>query len=110
MPKPTLELVLNLNHSQTPQRLAQVNASLQVCLAKVEVDETHLKILIDQRAELVNKLLNTLNEPQRKQFAQQETKINQVLVNSVVALRITAKKALSDVAKSSKAIKQYQQV
>lgn len=101
---------MNLNHCETPPELAAINQTLSECLAQVEVDESHLRIFIGQRAELVNKLLNTLNKPQRQEFAELEAKINQGLIERISELRTSAKQALSNVAKSSKAIKQYQQV
>ena len=74
------------------------------------VDELHLKILVEQRAKLVDKLLKSMKTEQRKQFAKLEVKINELLIEQVSALRDVAKDALSSVAKSSRAIKQYQQV
>jgi hypothetical protein len=101
---------LNLNHPYTPTELAEINQMLVDCLASSEVNESDLTILIEQRAKLVNKLLNSFNEPQRRLFAKQEASINQQLIERVTELRTSAKQALSSVAKSSKAIKQYQQV
>lgn len=101
---------MNLDHSHTPEELSAINQMLVVCLANSEVNESDLMILIEQRAKLVNKLLNSFNEPQRRLFAKQEMSINQQLIERVTQLRTSAKQALSSVAKSSKAIKQYQQV
>jgi hypothetical protein len=75
-----------------------------------DIDDLHLKVLIDQRAKLVDKLLKSMNTEQRQQFAQAEIVINQTLIDHVSTLRDNAKHALSSVAKSSRAIKQYQQV
>lgn len=101
---------MQLNHPHTPDSLSALNTSLSACLAAEDIDESHLKVLIDQRAKLVDKLLKSMNTEQRKQFAQAEIAINQLLVDCVSGLRDNAKYALSSVAKSSRAIKQYQQV
>lgn len=103
-------MLSTLNHTLTTPELMHINQAIVDCLAQAEVDESHLTIIIGQRAELVDKLLNTLNNPQRRQFAQLEAKINQQLIEHITELRQEAKSALSHVAKSSKAIKQYQQV
>jgi hypothetical protein len=101
---------LNLNHAHTPPELSSINQSLQDCFDAEMVDELHLKILVEQRAKLVDKLLKSMKTEQRKQFANLEVKINELLIEQVSALRDVAKDALSSVAKSSRAIKQYQQV
>jgi len=101
---------LTLDHQHTPPELIKINQAISDCLAQTEVDETQLKIIIAQRAELVDKLLNTLNNPQRQQFAELEASTNERLIAHLGTLRLAAKQALSNVAKSFKAIKQYQQV
>jgi len=80
------------------------------CLNESPIDETQLSHLVEQRAKLVDILLNSLNSQQRQEFALSETKINQDLIARVSKVHASAKKALSDVASSSRAIKQYQQV
>ncbi len=101
---------MQLNHSHTPDSLSALNTSLNACLNAEDIDDLHLKVLIDQRAKLVDKLLKSMNTEQRQQFAQAEIVINQTLIDHVSTLRDNAKHALSSVAKSSRAIKQYQQV
>lgn len=92
------------------ENLSKINADLLDCLNESPIDETQLSHLVEQRAKLVDILLNSLNSQQRQEFALSETKINQDLIARVSKVHASAKKALSDVASSSRAIKQYQQV
>lgn len=99
---------MNLTHPFTPDSLAEINQQIHDCLALDPVEETHLKVLVEQRAELVDILLKTLQTSQLRQFASAEIKSNDNLIAHISSLRTSAKNALSGVKKSSRAIKQYQ--
>ncbi|MBT1450810.1 hypothetical protein KJ365_07925 [Glaciecola sp. XM2] len=101
---------LNFSHSYTPEDLAQINVSLEDVLAQETLDEPQLKILIDQRAKLVNLLLNTMQDQQKRCFAKAELKVNEQLVRLISAQTQQVKDELAGYAKASKAIKQYHQV
>jgi hypothetical protein len=67
-------------------------------------------VLIDQREKLVNLLLNTMHEQQKRCFAEAELAVNEQLVQLITAQKLKVKEALAGYAKASKAIKQYHQV
>jgi hypothetical protein len=101
---------LCLSHEYTPDTLAEVNLVLEGLLYEAEPDEAQLMILIGQREKLVNLLLNTMHQQQKRCFAQAELKINEQLVQLITAQRLKVKEELAGYAKASKAIKQYHQV
>ncbi len=106
----------SLTHSQTPEELQAINIQIEACLSSVieeqskTFDHAHFKVLVDQRAKLVDKLLKVLRPAKLQAFAEEEVKVNQYLTDLTIELRKEAKLALTGLKKSSQAIKQYRQV
>ncbi|WP_395344360.1 hypothetical protein PN836_006210 [Ningiella sp. W23] len=109
--------LIKLTHHHTPKALSSINEEIECCLANAggdlnadPINDSHLKILIDQREKLVNLLLKELAEPEVKHFAKAELTVNDALLALVSSIRDEAKATLTGITKSSKAIKQYQKV
>lgn len=101
---------LCFSHQYTPAKLAELNVALEAILLQAAPDEAQLMILIGQREKLVNLLLNTMHEQQKRCFAEAELEINEQLVHLITAQKLKVKEELAKYAKASKAIKQYHQV
>lgn len=99
-----------LNHAFTPPELAEFNAVLNVALAADVIDELLIEKIIDQRANLVESLLNNLDEQQKRCFAAYEMKSNDAILAAVTERRRQLKAKLGKVSKASKGIKKYHQV
>lgn len=103
------------NHASTPSDLAALNVALcialQTCaLQNEDTDDRSIEKIIDQRANLVESLLNNLDEQQRKCFAAYEIKTNDAILLAVTERRSQVKAELGKVSKASKGIKKYHQV
>jgi len=101
---------LSLQHVCTTQELAVLNRQLDEVLLSTPVNDTFLATIIDERANLVESLLNSLHPEQRKRFASFEIKSNDIIIAAVDKHRNETKAELSKINKASKAIKKYQQV
>lgn len=100
----------DFNHQYSPDELVQLNGQLAQALVADPFDETSLHKIIEQRANLVESLLNNLDEQQKRCFATCERDTNDAILTLVEQRRANVKKALAKVSKASKAIKQYHQV
>lgn len=111
---------MELDHSDTPYELAQINKHLLKLFnsnleddkdgtASQAIDED-IEKFIQKRANLVESLLNTLQEQQKLSFARKEIDINQVLLGAVELKRKHVRENLANISKASKAIKEYHQV
>lgn len=111
-------ILSKLNHAFTPPELAQFNQKLSIVLGqandKVDFDSTpsnlEIEKIIDQRANLVESLLNNLDEQPKRCFAAYEVKTNDFILQEMSRQRTSAKEALAKISKASKGIKKYQQV
>jgi len=99
-----------LNHAFTPIELEELNAVLHSALLASETDDHLIAKIIEQRANLVESLLNNLDEQQKRCFAAYEIKTNDAILNAVTQRRCDVKAALGKVSKASKGIKKYHQV
>lgn len=102
-------IVPELNHALTPENLAQINANIADLLSNQQIDEIKLMELVEQRAKVLERQLESLSEHDRKRFARLEAPINDNLLALVSSLKSELKKQLSKVSKASKAIKKYRQ-
>lgn len=100
----------SFNHNYTPPELQHINAELTLLLANEASEEYTIQKIIEQRANLVETLLNTLDEPQKRCFATFEIKSNDAILAIVEERKLALKSQLGSVSKSSKAIKKYHQV
>jgi len=98
------------DHEYTPQALSEINARLSVCLSQTPIDEKSLQKIIEQRANLVESLLNNLDIQHKHVFAKLELNMNDTILAHVEKQKNYAKNALGKVSKASKAIKKYHQV
>ena len=105
-----MSFLVSLQHQYTPAELTQLNAQLNAVLTAQPLDDLLLQKIIDKRANLVESLLINLDERQKRCFAVNEIKTNDVLVTLVERYRDNAKAELVNISKSSKAIKKYHQV
>ena len=80
---------LQFDHSFTPSPLKEINQQLSEILAKDDVDEARLLLLIEQRDRIVKEHLDSLEEDVIQQFAEAELEVNQ-------RLEAVSKKLLSD--------------
>lgn len=105
-----MSILANLQHAFTPPKLAILNQELDEVLLMDPIDESLLQKIIIKRANLVESLLNTLDEQQKRSFAANELKTNDVIIELVEKQRSLTKTDLAKVNKASKAIKKYHQV
>lgn len=98
-----------LNHLYTPPELAQINENLSALLHDDECDQTLLQKYVLQRENLVNTLLNSLDQQQRKLFAEHEKQSNDFLLEKLRSMQNKVAEDLSKVTSSAKAIKHYHQ-
>lgn len=98
------------NHAFTPPQLCACNTQLSLLLDNETFDEQEIEKIIGERANLVDSLLNSLDEQQRRCFAAFEIKTNDAILAIVDAKRSAVQIELGQVSKSSKAIKKYHQV
>lgn len=101
---------LNLQHEFTTPDMAILNQQLDEVLLCEPLNETLLQEIIIKRADLVESLLSTLDEPQLKCFATHELKSNDIIIEAVEIHKNTIQVELAKVNKASKAIKKYHQV
>ncbi|MFT4654247.1 MAG: putative phosphosugar-binding protein [Kangiellaceae bacterium] len=101
---------LRLQHAYTTSKLAILNRELDEVLLSIPIDDTLLQKIIIKRANLVESLLNTLEEEQRRCFATHELKSNDLIIEAVENQRNEIKVELAKANKASKAIKKYNQV
>jgi hypothetical protein len=100
----------SLQHAFTTPELAILNRELDDVLLNIPLNDTLLQKIITKRANLVESLLNTLDEQQRKRFAKHELISNDIILEAVEIQRNITKAELAKVNKASKAIKKYHQV
>jgi len=100
----------SFNHEFTPEELRVYNNQLSELLNEEYSSDADLEKIITERANLVETLLNTLNEQQRRCFAAQELKTNNAITSQIEQRRSIVRSLLGQASKSSKAIKKYQQV
>lgn len=105
-----MSIFTNLQHPYTPPKLAILNQELDEVLLRDPIDESSLQKIVSKRADLVESLLNTLDEQQKRCFAANEVKSNNVIIELVEKQRSLIKADLTKVNKASKAIKKYHQV
>ncbi len=99
---------LQLNHPHTPSELAELNDALLSAIS--DENDTLLENLVEQRANLVDSLLNSLDEEQKRIFAKYETQSNNRLLSAITEKRTLIANELQKANKASKAIKKYHQV
>ena len=105
-----MSILANIQHEFTPPKLAILNRQLDEVLLSNPIDESLLQKIITKRANLVESLLNTLDEQQKRSFAADELKSNDVIIELVKKQRSLTQADLAKVNKASKAIKKYHQV
>lgn len=103
-------MIHNFNHAYTPPELKEFNQQLSDILSQDYSSDAALEKLIGERANLVESLLNTLDEEQRRCFAASELTTNNEITNLVEARQANIRSLLGQASKSSKAIKKYHQV
>ena len=111
---------LTLDHSETPAPLAKLNVTLSALLNQTHAEDpdgslnqaldTEIQKIIDERANLVESLLSSLQEQQKRSFARKELNANQVILDLGEAKRQQVRQHLTSINKASKAIKEYRQV
>ena len=109
-------ILSKLNHAFTPPELAQYNQKLSMILGQANnnadspTSNLEIEKIIDQRAKLVESLLNNLDEQPKRCFAAYEVKTNDFILQEMSQQRSLAKEGLAKISKASKGIKKYQQV
>ncbi|MFT6269881.1 MAG: hypothetical protein ACJAVV_002708 [Alphaproteobacteria bacterium] len=101
---------VSLQHAFTTPELAILNRELDEVLLSVPLNDTLLQKIIIKRANLVESLLNTLDEEQRRCFATHELTTNDFIIEAVENQRNVIKAELTKANRASKAIKKYNQV
>jgi hypothetical protein len=105
-----VSILASIQHKFTPPKLEILNRELDEVLLSNPVDEYLLQKIITKRANLVESLLNTLDEQQKRSFAADELISNNVIIELVEKQRSLTQADLAKVNKASKAIKKYHQV
>ncbi len=98
---------LTLNHSLTPESLQEINAELEAILTADNLEEALLLSKVDERDRQILSHLETLDDEQKKQFAQLELKVNQSLLKTISKLHKHSLNELSGLLKGQKAVKKY---
>lgn len=96
-----------LSHALTPEDLSAINQSIFTLLGTDSVDDQLLRRLVNQRDELIQGHLNSLNEVERDQFAKAELPINNKLHTAVQSLFADSLSELSGLVRGLKAVKKY---
>ncbi|MBU2977938.1 hypothetical protein [Alteromonas sp. C1M14] len=98
-----------LNHSLTPQALAEINQRILQCLADEDEASRYqtLLSLIQQRDAFIQSHLASLTGEDAKSFAQQEVSVNNKLLEVAQTLLKSAKDDVSQFLQSQKAVKHY---
>lgn len=96
-----------LSHVLTPEDLSAINQSIFTLLGTDIVDDQVLRRLVNQRDELIQGHLNSLNEVERDQFAKAELPINNKLHTAVQSLFADSLSELSGLVRGLKAVKKY---
>lgn len=100
----------SFNHAYTPKELIFYNNQLSELLSEEYGSDKALEKIIGERANLVETLLNTLDEQQKRCFAAHELKTNDEITRQIEDRRSIVRSLLGQASKSSKAIKKYHQV
>jgi hypothetical protein len=117
-----VSILASLQHAFTTPELAKLNQELDTLLLTDPNNDTLLRKIITERANLVESLLtclkssvesstnSSLDEQARRHFATSELKANDLIIETVEARRSIIKSELANVSKASKAIKKYKQI
>ena len=98
-----------LTHSLTPQALAKINDDILQCLVEVSDETRYQKLyaLIEQRDEVIQSHLQSLDSDSARSFAEQEVSVNNKLKEMAQTLLKSAKDDVSQFLRSQKAVKKY---
>ncbi|WP_088330248.1 hypothetical protein [Lacimicrobium sp. SS2-24] len=99
---------LTLNHSQTFAELDAINEALCGLLCDQEPDVAQLQELIVQRDNLILTHLNSLEDEQRKAFAEAELACNKRLLTIIQPMLDETESTFTQFLRSRKAIRNYQ--
>jgi hypothetical protein len=105
-----MSILQSIEHALTTSDLASLNRKLDEVLLNDPVNDNLLQKIIDERANLVESLLGTMDKHSRRRFAANELISNDFIMTTVQAQLSQTKIELGKVSKASKAIKKYQQV
>lgn len=101
----------DLKHAFTTPELERVNLSLAQLLNDTSSTEPshfeRINELTQLRESIVKELLSTLDDENRKQFAQEEYKVNQKLSEVAQSLLSSTKDDMVRFVRSQKAVKKY---
>lgn len=99
----------DLNHCYTPASLSQLNIELVELLDKSnDVEQfSKFKDIIFERDRIVLSVLSSLESNQRKLFAQEELRVNKILIDMAQRLLNSAKEDMTHFIRSQAAVKKY---
>lgn len=98
---------LTLDHPFTPPQLSTINQSLVDHLATDDPDEAILLQLVKNREEVIQAFLKEHSEEELKDFAEQELKMNGLLVAYCEKMSQASLKRLTGLVRGRKAVKKY---
>ena len=98
---------LKLNHDKTPAKLAEINLQLESIMSCDELDDTKLRVLIELRDEFIIAHLQSLDDMQKKPFAEQELHTNNTLSKLISNQLSDSLTQLSALLRGKKAVKKY---
>jgi len=98
---------LNLNHDKTPAKLTEINQQLDSQLSNDELDDKKLRALIESRDAFIISHLGSLNDIERRSFAELEMQSNDTLSKLISNQLSDSLTQLTGLLRGKKAVNKY---
>ncbi|MCV2885466.1 hypothetical protein OE749_12245 [Aestuariibacter sp. AA17] len=102
-----MKINLHLDHDSTPDSLRIVNQEIYEALELEEVDEASVLSIIEKRHHLIESILASLPEAEKREFAKSEMQANKVLTEHVKSLLSESLSSIASLKRGQKAVKKY---